>query len=83
MKKDGTGRLNFYQNLKYKSVEMFNLDFVASNEEMVCQSLAYRYNAWCAKLKFMQNRCKDVNAVLKQTNPTLLTQILKGKSQER
>ena len=72
--------MDFYQDLEYKLVDMFNLDFVASNDDIMRASLAYRYNSWCAKLVFMQNRLKDVNSILKTSNPTLLTQLQKGKS---
>ena len=35
MQQDGYGRLDFIENLEYKFIELFSVDFMASSEEII------------------------------------------------
>jgi len=72
MQRDGQAHLDFIQNLEYKFLDLITLDFVASNEEIIRQNITFRYNTLKARLIFMQNRLKDISAIIKLKNPSLL-----------
>ncbi len=44
------------QNMEYKFVELLSVNFMRSSEEVVRQSIAYRYNAMKSRLAVMQTR---------------------------
>jgi len=50
---------------------------MASDEEVVRQSITYRYNYAKAKVAIMESRLKDVNNLVKIKNPSLLLQMQK------
>ena len=66
------GHLDFIQNMEYKFVELLSCSFVASDDETVRQSIAFRYNAVKSRLALMQARLQDINALVKIKNPSLL-----------
>lgn len=78
MQKEGTGRLDFIQNMEYKFIELLSIDFVNSNDDVVRKQIAYRYNALKSKISLMQSRLNDINALVKLKNPSLLLQIQKA-----
>lgn len=78
MSRDGTAKLDFIQNIEYKFIELLSTDFMASSEEVVRQSITYRYNSVKSKVALMEARLKDVNALVKVKNPSLLLQIQKS-----
>ena len=45
MKRDGSARLDFIQNMEYKFVELLSCNFARSPEEVVRQQITYRYNS--------------------------------------
>jgi hypothetical protein len=51
---------------------------MASSEEVVRQSITFRYNSVKSKVALMEARLKDVNALVKVKNPSLLLQIQKN-----
>ena len=69
------GHLDFIQNMEYKFVELLSVNFVASDDETVRQSIAFRYNAVKSRLALMQARLQDINALVKIKNPSLLLQL--------
>ena len=77
MQKEGTGRLDFIQNMEYKFIELLSIDFVNSSDDVVRKQIAYRYNALKSKISLMQSRLNDINALVKLKNPSLLLQIQK------
>lgn len=81
MQKDGYARLDFIQNMEYKFLELFSIDFMASNEETIRQNIAYRYNCLKAKYLLVENKLKEVNSLIKLKNPSLLVQIQKNQQQ--
>jgi hypothetical protein len=75
MQRGGKGHLDFIQNMEYKFVELLSCSFVASDDETVRQSIAFRYNAVKSRLALMQARLQDINALVKIKNPSLLLQL--------
>ena len=75
MQRGGRGHLDFIQNMEYKFVELLSCAFVASDDETVRQSIAFRYNAVKSRLALMQARLQDINALVKIKNPSLLLQL--------
>ena len=51
---------------------------MASSEEVVRQSITFRYNSVKSKVALMEARLKVVNALVKVKNPSLLLQIQKS-----
>lgn len=51
---------------------------MASVEDVVRQSITYRYNSVKSKVQLMEARLKDVNNLVKIKNPSLLLQLQKG-----
>jgi len=54
MQQDGYGRLDFIENLEYKFIELFSVDFLASTEETIRHSITHRYNLIKVKLFLVQ-----------------------------
>mmetsp|Transcript_10749 Transcript_10749/g.28188 ORF Transcript_10749/g.28188 Transcript_10749/m.28188 type:complete len:113 (+) Transcript_10749:370-708(+) len=48
---DGVARLDFIQNMEYKFVELLSCHFVVSPDDVVRQSILYRYNSM--KVRFV------------------------------
>lgn len=65
MNRDGTAKLDFIQNIEYKFIELLSADFMASSEEIVRQSITFRYNSVKSKVALMEARLKDVNNLVK------------------
>ena len=80
MQKEGTGRLDFIQNIEYKFVELLSVDFVNSPDDTVRKQIGYRYNALRTKMEMMQERIIAINNIIKIKNPSLLHQINKAPS---
>ena len=78
MQRDGRATLDFIQNIEYKFIELLSLEFIASPEDVIRQSITFRYNAVKSKLAIMQARLADVNNMVKVKSPSLLLQIKKS-----
>jgi hypothetical protein len=76
--KDGKGKIEFIQNLEYKYIELVSLDFETSSEDVIRETIAFRYNSVKAKLIFLQNRMKEFSSLVKVKNPSLLIQMQKS-----
>ena len=72
MNRDGSAKLDFIQNIEYKFIELLSADFMASNEDIVRQSITFRYNSAKSKVSLMEARLQDVNNLVKIKNPSLL-----------
>ena len=77
MQKEGTGRLDFIQNIEYKFIELLSIDFVNSPDDTVRKQIGYRYNTLRTKMEMMQERIVAINNIIKIKNPSLLHQINK------
>lgn len=78
MNRDGSAKLDFVQNIEFKFIELLSCEFFASSEEVVRQSITYRYNSVKSKVQLMEGRLKDVNNLVKIKNPSLLLQLQKA-----
>lgn len=83
MDRNGTAKLDFIQNIEYKFIELLSADFNASQEEVVRQNITFRYNSLKTKVNLMEARLKDVNALVKVKNPSLLLQMQQAHSHNR
>ena len=77
MQKEGTGRLDFIQNIEYKFIELLSIDFVNSPDDTVRKQIGFRYNALRTKMEMMQERIIAINNIIKIKNPSLIHQINK------
>ena len=78
MQKEGTGRLDFIQNIEYKFIELLSIDFVNSPDDTVRKQIGFRYNALRTKMEMMQERINAIYNVIKLKNPSLIHQINKA-----
>ena len=53
---------------------------MASSEDIIRQTITFRYNSVKSKLALMQARLQDVNNMVKVKSPSLLLQLQKGNS---
>ena len=77
LQKEGTGRLDFIQNIEYKFIELLSIDFVNSPDDTVRKQIGFRYNALRTKMEMMQERIIAINNIIKIKNPSLIHQINK------
>lgn len=61
--------------MEYKFVELLSVNFVRSSEEVVRQSITYRYNALKSRLVVMQSRLQEVSHLVKLKAPSVLLQV--------
>ncbi|KAG8463075.1 hypothetical protein KFE25_001848 [Diacronema lutheri] len=73
--RDGRAHLDFIQNLEYKFVELLSVEVSQSDDPVVRQSVAFRYQALKARVALMHARLQDVNALIKLKSPALLAQM--------
>lgn len=80
MQRDGQARLEFIQNMEFKFLELLSVEFVASPEEVIRQSISFRYSLQKVKSQVLESKLREVGAMLKVKNPSLLLQLQKGTS---
>lgn len=73
-------RLDFIQNMEYKFVELLSVAFLRSPDDLIRQSISFRYNAVKSKLSIVANRLTEVTNIVKIKNPSLLLQLQQTKS---
>ena len=56
---------------------------MASQEEVIRQTITFRYNSLKSKLSLMQARLQDVNNMVKVKSPSLLLQMSKGTGHQK
>lgn len=69
------GTLKFVQQLKFKNVEIFSLEFTEPKDDFVRNQIQYRFNALQADLKAARSDLSDLCAMLKIKNPSVLKQM--------
>ena len=77
MQREGTGRLDFIQNIEYKFIELLSVDFVNSNDTKLKDNITYRYNAVKQKLAITNEKLRMITELIKKKNPTVYQMILK------
>ena len=74
---DGSAKFNFLQNLHYKYIDLLSLNLKSSNDEIIRESITYRYNIVKAKIMYLQTNFKQFSSVVKTKNPGLIVQLEK------
>ena len=67
-----SGILLFQQRLRFKSIDIFALEFVPAQDDYVKDQIQYRYNATRADAKAARTELNDLYALLKIKNPNIL-----------
>lgn len=78
MEREGGARLDFIQNMEYKFLELLSVDFVAAGEETIRQNITFRYNTLKARVLYTKSKLRDISALVKLKNPSLLLQLEKA-----
>lgn len=75
--KAGPARLDFIQSIAYlqKFVELLSVDLERADEAAIRESVTFRYNALKSRYAALQAHVQDVQAIVRQKNPTLLAQL--------
>lgn len=69
------GLLEFKQKLKFKSVQIFALEFTPVSNEYLKEQIQYRFNFAKAALKSAKTDLNDLYSMLKIKNPNVLKQM--------
>lgn len=80
MQKDGTNKMELYENLEHKFGDLISLEFKPASDELIKQQITYRYNAMRATDDIAQNKIDIINGVLKDFDPQLIYEIKKDVS---
>ncbi len=78
MENDGTGLLEFHQNLKYKHVEMLRIELFCADEETIRKNMAFRFSVVQSKSLHVQGKLRDIGGILRTKNPALFDQLYKN-----
>lgn len=75
--RDGSGRMDFIQNVGFKFVELLSVDFLLTPGDVIKQHIIYRYFTVRKQVDLLQARLQDVNEIIKNKSPSLLLAIKK------
>ena len=78
MNKGGFGVLEVYQDLQYKYVDLLKLGFACANEGEIRQNISFRYSVVQAKHRYLAEKLKDMTAIIKLKNSSLLGPLQKA-----
>ena len=77
---DKMAKLEIMENLEYKFAELINLNFSPVSKDFIHKQIIYRYNSMRGLFDMTQNRINIINGVLKDTNPSLISEVKKSVS---
>ncbi|KAK6589809.1 hypothetical protein RS030_193011 [Cryptosporidium xiaoi] len=77
---DGTGKLTFIQIVGYKYLELLSIDFKQTTEDIIRNSISFRYSLMKSKLAIMETRFIEISNLLNMRNPTLMSYLQKNTS---
>ena len=80
IQKDKIGKLEIMENLEYKFAELINLNFSPVSKDFINKQIIYRYNSMRGLLDMTQNRIDIINGVLKDSAPSLISEVKKSVS---
>lgn len=72
-----TPNIEFVQNLEYKYLQLLSLDCEQASDDLIRSNITYRFSTLKAKHTYLKNKLRDITAVLKLKNPSLLLSLLK------
>ena len=73
-------KLEIMENLEYKFAELINLNFSPVSKDFINKQIIYRYNSMRGLFDMTQNRIDIINEVLKDTDPSLISEVKKSVS---
>ena len=77
---DKMAKLEIMENLEYKFAELINLNFSPVSKDFINKQIIYRYNSMRGLFDMTQNRINIINEVLKDTDPSLISEVKKSVS---
>ena len=80
IKEDKMAKLEIMENLEYKFAELISLNFSPVSKDFIHKQIIYRYNSMRGLFDMTQNRINIINGVLKDTNPSLISEVKKSVS---
>ncbi|OII72089.1 uncharacterized protein cubi_01422 [Cryptosporidium ubiquitum] len=75
---DGSGKLTFLQIMEYKFLELLSIDFQQASEEVIRNSISFRYSFMKSKVALMEGRFLEISNLLSIRNPGLLHYLQKN-----
>lgn len=75
-----TPNIEFVQNLEYKYLQLLNIDCESALDDQIRSNITYRYSTLKAKHTYLRNKLRDITAIIKLKNPSLLLTILKSQT---
>jgi hypothetical protein len=75
--RDGSGRMDFIQNVGFKFVELLSVDFLLTPSDVIKEHIIFRYFSVRKQVDMLQARLHDVNELVKNKSPSLLLAIKK------
>ncbi|CDW72981.1 UNKNOWN [Stylonychia lemnae] len=69
--------LEFFQDTEYRRVEMLKIDLEECDDDIIKNHITYRLSATKQKTIMMQERVKDIMAIVEEKNPILMQEIYK------
>ena len=75
LKSDKKAKMELFENLEYKFVELINIDFVPASDDLIREQISYRYNSMRALHEMTQSRIEIINSVLKDYDPQLINEV--------
>lgn len=71
-------QMSFLQNVEYKVLEVIKLPFQAASEEIIRQSIVFRYNVLKTKVLYTQSKLRETGQLIKLKSPSILAQLEKS-----
>ena len=75
LKSDKKAKMELFENLEYKFVELINIDFFPASDDLIREQISYRYNSMRAVHEMTQSRIETINSVLKDYDPQLINEV--------
>ena len=75
LKSDKKAKMELFENLEYKFVELINIDFIPASDDLIREQISYRYNSMRALHEMTQSRIEIINSVLKDYDPQLINEV--------
>ena len=75
IQEDKMANLEILENLEYKFAELISLNFSPVSKDFINKQIIYRYNSMRGLLDMTQNRIDIINGVLKDSDPSLISEV--------
>lgn len=75
---DDTQTLQFYRETEFKRLDLLTVPIGMSEEEETRSAMTYRINSTIQQTSMVEERIKDILALVQEHNPALLTEIWHG-----